>query len=127
MLPKLQPFSFGDDPLNVADSITVQCGVTVGDLPVKLSWKLNNLPLVSSENNINIAQLSRKVTVLTIDPVSETHSGNYTCQAENSAGITSHTAELIVNGIVLLIIFCFTFVKSWLLIAFFFLPTYLIK
>lgn len=81
----------------------MQCGVTVGDLPVKLSWKLNNLPLVSSENNINIAQLSRKVTVLTIDPVSETHSGNYTCQAENSAGITSHTAELIVNGIVLLI------------------------
>lgn len=97
VLPKLQPFSFGDDPSNVGDSTTVQCTITTGDLPVKLHWKLNGLSLVS-ENGINIAQLSRKINVLSIDPISEEHSGNYTCLAENSAGIISHTAELIVNG-----------------------------
>lgn len=98
VLPKLQPFTFGDEPSNVGDSITVQCTITSGDLPVKLSWRLNQLPLVS-ENGVSNAQFGRKVNVLTIDPISEEHAGNYTCLAENSAGSISHVAELVVNGI----------------------------
>ena len=42
--------------------------------------------------------LGTQTSILMISSVDYTHSGVYTCRAENSAGITSHSAELLVNG-----------------------------
>ena len=43
--------------------------------------------------------LGTQASMLVIQSVDYQHSGTYTCRAENPAGITTHSAELKVNGI----------------------------
>lgn len=76
----------------------MQCGLSSGDLPVSFSWKLNGKPANHIEG-INIVNVGKKTTVLTIDSLTESHAGNYTCFAENKAGVASYSAELVVKGI----------------------------
>lgn len=40
-----------------------------------------------------------KNSMLTIDSVTDRHSGTYTCIAENKAGVVTYTTVLNVNGI----------------------------
>lgn len=47
-----------------------------------------------------------------VDSVSAKHAGNYTCIAENAAGIAQHSAELVVIGRKTLGIYVFTIVSS---------------
>lgn len=81
----------------MGDSITVQCSILSGDLPISFAWFLNGSPL-ASENNINIGAFGKKATVLGIDSLLENHAGNYTCVAQNNAGISSFSVALIVKG-----------------------------
>lgn len=67
-------------------------------MPVVFSWHLNGKPVEEVEG-VTIGSFGKKISVLAIDSVAEHHAGNYTCLAKNSAGTTSHTAELIVKGI----------------------------
>lgn len=97
VLPKLQPFSFGDDPSNVGESVTVQCTISVGDLPVEFLWFHNGTP-IRADPSIQTGKFGKKVNVLTIDPISEEHFGNYTCVASNVAGNVTYSSELVVNG-----------------------------
>lgn len=97
VLPKLLPFTFGDQPASLGESTTVQCSISLGDLPVKFSWLLNNQTLENIDG-INIVQLGKKTSVLSIDSLTEIHAGNYTCLATNHAGTTKHHAQLVVNG-----------------------------
>lgn len=98
VLPKLLNLAFGDEPSYLGDSTTVQCSVSSGDLPVKFSWYLNGKP-ASEVNGISVGSFGKKTSVLNIDSVMEYHAGNYTCLAENIAGHTSYSTELIVKGI----------------------------
>ena len=43
--------------------------------------------------------LGTQASMLVISSVDYQHSGVYTCRAENPAGVTTHSAELKVNGI----------------------------
>lgn len=97
VLPKLLPFSFGDEPAYLAESTTVQCSISLGDLPVSFSWLLNGAP-IRNEPGVNVVAVGKKTFVLSIDSLAENHAGNYTCLATNKAGTASHNAELIVNG-----------------------------
>lgn len=97
VLPKIIPFTFGDEPLFLAESTTVQCSFSVGDMPVKVTW-LHDSKTIPIQAGIETVMVGKKVNVLTIDQIREEHSGNYTCLAENAAGATTYTAELIVNG-----------------------------
>ncbi|XP_076265907.1 Down syndrome cell adhesion molecule 1 isoform X37 [Rhynchophorus ferrugineus] len=96
VLPKIHPFSFGDEPSSTGETVTVQCTISTGDLPVVFSWMLNGRAIVQNDN-VNIAGFGKKVSVLNIDSISETEAGNYTCIATNKAGINSFSAELIVK------------------------------
>lgn len=98
VLPRVQPFSFGDVPLFLGESATVQCSINSGDVPVRFSWIFNGKP-IDETAGYNIGKFGKKASVLSIDAVSEQHSGNYTCLASNNAGIASYMAELIVKGI----------------------------
>lgn len=98
VLPRVQPFSFGEEPLFLGESTTVQCSINAGDLPVKFSWLINGRP-IQKEDGYNIGSFGKKVSVLSIDSVTEKHTGNYTCLAANKAGLSSYAAELIVKGI----------------------------
>ncbi|KAJ8982888.1 hypothetical protein NQ317_004318 [Molorchus minor] len=94
VLPKIHPFTFGDEPSFMGETVSVQCTISTGDQPVKFSWMCNGQPI---SREINIASFGKKVSVLNIDSISEEHAGNYTCIAANKAGLTTYTAELTVK------------------------------
>lgn len=66
-------------------------------MPVDFLWFLNGKPVEGVEG-VTIGSFGKKISVLAIDSVAEHHAGNYTCSARNRAGVTSHTAELVVKG-----------------------------
>ena len=87
--------------MNEGDFAQISCVITSGDQPVKLTWSFHghgqsqgNL----NDNGIAISNIGSRMSMLVIDQVRNTHQGNYTCQASNSAGTRSHTAQLKVNG-----------------------------
>ena len=72
--------------------------VTSGDLPINISWTFNQLN-IPPESGINTVSINRRANALSIESVTETHAGNYTCTAHNMAGMNSFTAHLHVNGL----------------------------
>lgn len=97
VIPKIIPFSFGEEPSNLGDSASIQCGISSGDLPMKFSWVLNGKTIDQNEG-INIGSFGKKTSFLSIDSLAENHAGNYTCIAQNKAGMETYSAELIVIG-----------------------------
>ncbi|XP_050081262.1 cell adhesion molecule Dscam2 isoform X16 [Anopheles maculipalpis] len=98
VVPKIFPFSFGEDPSYIDSFVTVQCAATIGDLPMFLEW-LHNGELVSKSNDygISIVHSSRRVSTLTIESIRDHHAGNYTCRARNLAGVVEQSSQLIIN------------------------------
>lgn len=45
-----------------------------------------------------ITSLGDRISVLSIQSVAADHNGEYTCTAENPAGVADYTATLTVNG-----------------------------
>ena len=84
--------------MNFGEPASVQCTILGGDLPINVSWRLNNAT-IDSYHDISMARIGKRVHVLTIEAVSGHHAGNYSCHAQNMAGITEHSAKLIVNGL----------------------------
>lgn len=95
--PRVTPFVFEDSPINSGDYASVQCTVPKGDLPIKITWKLNG-DNIENHPEISISKNGRRGSALTIESISHSLAGNYTCSAENKAGISEHTANLLVNG-----------------------------
>lgn len=103
VLPQISPFTFGEEELNLDETVAATCIVTKGDLPVKVWWMLHddyqkvdrNL---TSSDGIVIAKSSQKISMLNIDAVKARHRGNYTCFASNKAGVAQHSAYLAING-----------------------------
>ncbi|XP_061517335.1 cell adhesion molecule Dscam2 isoform X8 [Anopheles gambiae] len=98
VLPKIFPFSFGEDPSHIDSFVTVQCAATVGDLPIDIEW-LHDGQLVSRSNDygISIVHSGRRVSTLTIESIRDHHAGNYTCRANNQAGTVEQSTQLIIN------------------------------
>lgn len=96
VLPKIVPFSFGNEPANFGEPASVQCSVVLGDFPIDIVWLLNGAPV--DNELVSTAKLGKRLSVLNIDAVSGEHSGNYTCSASNLAGANEHTSALRVNG-----------------------------
>lgn len=91
------PFTFGDDPSFMGDSVSVQCTISSGDMPIKFVWFYNGNPL-TDKDGINVGLFGKKTSVLGIDNIAEHHAGNYTCLAQNLAGMSAYSSELIVRG-----------------------------
>lgn len=98
---------------------TVNCAVIRGDAPIEITWKFNDdkyLLNFNNENGILITKSGPRISVLSIESVASKHRGNYTCIAENIAGLVKLTAELHVNGLqsyfwilIMSLVFCFFF------------------
>ena len=73
------------------------CVVSSGDRPLSIKWSLKG-DIVSSDDTMTTTMLGTQASMLVIQSVDYQHSGVYTCRAENPAGITTHSAELRVNG-----------------------------
>ncbi|XP_017767409.1 PREDICTED: Down syndrome cell adhesion molecule-like protein Dscam2 isoform X2 [Eufriesea mexicana] len=94
--PEIAPFVISEKPANWGDTVTATCTMLKGDSPIQIEWALNGEPISHDYSDISIAT-SRRVSLLTIDAVTASHAGEYTCVASNAAGGTSFTATLAVN------------------------------
>lgn len=83
--------------MNNGDTVSIQCTIAGGDLPVQVSWMLDDRPLEPYMEIVTQKQ-GKRINLLMIESVSDMHAGNYTCMAENSAGIAQHSSELVVIG-----------------------------
>lgn len=96
-MPQILPFDFGESPINTGDMATVNCAVTKGDFPIKISWSFNGRTVLETPG-ITVGQINKRISTLSIDMVEAHHIGNYTCNAENVAGVDKFSAALNVNG-----------------------------
>ncbi|XP_033234749.1 Down syndrome cell adhesion molecule-like protein Dscam2 isoform X45 [Drosophila pseudoobscura] len=95
--PQIRPFDFGDEASNSGETMGIQCTVIKGDLPINITWVLNNHTLNSGDLDVVIGRMSSKSSTLNIDYIAAEHRGLYTCLARNQAGESSYSAELKVN------------------------------
>lgn len=84
----------------------VNCVLQKGDRPVNFTWVFNDIVLQSG-NGIRLDDFG-KSSILTLDPVRGIHKGIYTCIASNQAGEEQVSARLVVNGIVVDSLCCYS-------------------
>lgn len=114
--PQIGPISFGEEPVNAGDLVSVQCVVTKGDAPLEIIWTFDGRPIQSYHGDVIVSDTGKRVKQLTIESVAARHAGEYTCVASNAAGSVSHSATLDVNGT--------SFDKLWPRFAFLYLAIY---
>ena len=77
----------------------VSCVISSGDLPLTITWSLQGVSVQGgSETGISTAPMGARASFLSIQSLSNHHSGVYTCTARNSAGNSSVSTTLRVNG-----------------------------
>jgi hypothetical protein len=96
VLPHIIPFDVEED-VNTGDSVQLNCHVSKGDKPLKITWNFHGEEL-SSHRGITTTKIGDRSSILTIVSAMAAHSGNYTCTAQNAAGTVSYTAMVHVNG-----------------------------
>jgi hypothetical protein len=96
VLPHIIPFALDED-INTGESVQLNCHVSKGDTPLKITWNFHGEEL-SSHMGITTTKIGDRTSLLTISSVMAGHSGNFTCTAQNTAGSISHTATVHVNG-----------------------------
>ena len=96
--PAIVPFSFGFDTIDQGRFAQLSCVISHGDMPMTITWSLKG-DIISSDPTMTTTMIGRQMSLLIIQSVDYHHSGVYTCRAENPAGVTTHSAELKVNGI----------------------------
>nr|NP_001246179.1 down syndrome cell adhesion molecule 1, isoform BU [Drosophila melanogaster]AFH07934.1 down syndrome cell adhesion molecule 1, isoform BU [Drosophila melanogaster] len=94
--PKIAHFDFGEVAANFEDSVSVNCLVSSGDLPLDIEWMFNDYP-INHYSGISTSKMGKRLSVLMIDAVSARHVGNYTCKARNLWASAVYTAQLTVN------------------------------
>lgn len=82
--------------MDSGETVSVQCTVSKGDLPLNITWRLNDQS-VDTNRGITVMTLKRFST-LNIDSVRADNGGIYTCNAQNLAGHAVYSARLNVNG-----------------------------
>lgn len=102
VLPYINPFSFDGDA-NSGDNVQLMCHVAKGDMPMKISWLFNGKE-VQSMLGVVMQKLGDRSSFMTVPSVKAENMGSYTCLATNAAGIYNHTAQLFVNGRLLLLL-----------------------
>ncbi|XP_050305182.1 cell adhesion molecule Dscam2 isoform X6 [Anthonomus grandis grandis] len=94
--PQVSHFAFSDEVVNAGEMVSAQCVVSKGDLPLKINWFFNNTP-ISLLRGISVGAMNKRISTVSIESADAIHSGEYSCEAENSAGKDSFAASLNVN------------------------------
>ncbi|KYN00441.1 hypothetical protein ALC62_08745 [Cyphomyrmex costatus] len=99
--PRISPFFFGDGVME-GQRTQLMCTTSQGDQPFNITWLMDEKPIqvrssdggTSVSNGIQISDYPPFSSILTINSVSASHSGNYTCQISNVAGLAEHSTSL---------------------------------
>lgn len=95
--PSILPFYFGEEPVSSGAFVQAFCTVNDGDLPIEITWFLNEKP-VTNVLGVSTSPAGRRGSIVTIESVQYEHAGNYSCRAQNKAGAAEYTVGLQVNG-----------------------------
>lgn len=77
--------------------VSTQCAVSKGDFPLKITWFFDGKP-VGLLYGTSVTKANQRISMLSIESVDSTHTGEYTCVAENPAGKDKYFTTLNVNG-----------------------------
>jgi hypothetical protein len=110
VLPQIVPFNFGEEEVNLDDSVMASCSIIKGDLPVTIWWRFTETDEamafnLTTNDGVVITKPSQKISILAIDAVKARHRGNYTCFAQNKGGASQFSTYLAVNGLTTFLIF----------------------
>lgn len=92
--PKIQAFQF-PQKLEVNDKTSVVCILRRGKPPYSFRWYKNGKEIENSDNIM--IQTTAKISTITIDPITQSSSGNYTCVVTSSKGTDAHSSVLTVT------------------------------
>ena len=113
--PVLLPINFGSDVFMEGDLVQSNCVLQKGDKPAVMSWLFNNQLITNTNDDINIANLGSRTSILTIDSVKGYNQGNFSCVASNLAGTYAVHSTLIVQGLFLIIFFYILWILNLLM------------
>ena len=119
--PRINPFHMPHVMINAR--VQISCVIEEGDPPLSIRWFRNGRPLHSASGapvapapapppshlshlthlsslppGLRVIDFNAYSSILTMDHVTLAHGGNYSCLAENAAGIAVHAALLQVSG-----------------------------
>lgn len=102
-MPTIVPFTFGEEEINLDETVSTACTVTKGDLPLSIFWSFteensNFTYNLTTNDGIMITRNGQKVSTLVIDAVKSRHRGNYSCITSNKGGTAHQSAYLKING-----------------------------
>ena len=97
MAPKITPFQV-DPTLRLGERLTLTCAVSKGDPPLTIGWMVNGHVVTSAGGEIKTMQINAFTSILAIDSLQMSHSGNYTCLVRNAAGQVSQSQLVVIQG-----------------------------
>lgn len=96
--PKIMPIQPMTNLLREGMRAAISCQILEGDLPVTFKWEKDGVDSESLNLGANLRRIDEYSASLIIERISSMHTGNYTCIAQNLAGIEKYTIPLTVNG-----------------------------
>ncbi|PSN39680.1 Down syndrome cell adhesion molecule-like protein Dscam2 [Blattella germanica] len=94
--PVIDPFTI-KKKLQRGMRMHLTCVVSKGDFPVIIRW-LKDGELIHSNLSVAERALDEYSSTLIFSSLTTSHTGNYTCEASNSAAVTTYTASIVVHG-----------------------------
>lgn len=94
--PEITPFYFSE--LTEGSRVQVACTVHQGDLPLNLTWLKDGDLVHRGSGGAVVTPFNAYSTILTVNNVSRSDTGDYTCVAANPVHSATFTAHLTVNG-----------------------------
>lgn len=86
--------------MSFGDTLQLTCVVSSSaDLPLHLTWSFHGTDSAKQkQEGVSITKIGTKSSVLIIESLQASHTGNYSCRAQNAAGVDQYTTNVVVNG-----------------------------